>query len=630
MTDSGSIAPRPEVRSEPRAENIVPDKSWAVYLLVALIAGAIYQGCVVSPPSLMDDVDAVQATIARNMLTSGDWVTARLDGVAYLEKAPLHYWAIVVFYKFLGVSDWVARIPFALTVIALALLTAAFGVWAFGKKAGFYAGLCMATCAGLFLFTRILIADAMLTLTIALAMWAFLRALDPAETRPAVWAATMAASLGIGLLLKSLIGLVFPVATATIYLAITRQLFLRRTWKRLHPFTGILIVLAIAAPWHVLATLRNPPYFSFSFHSGPGEYHGFLWFFFMNEQVLRFLGLRYPRDYNTVPRLYFWLFHFLWLFPWSVYLPSIFKLSYRPVDRAGQTRLLALCWIGFLMIFFTFSTTQEYYSMPCYPAFGLLLGSAMAAGGAWIRRGTRVLCVVTAAAALACITILILVRHVPTPADISVALGYHPKAYTLSLGHMEDLTIQSFAYLRFPLALAAAAFLIGVFGTLRWKGERAFLAAALMMVIVFHAARVAMVRFDPFLSTRPLADAILHAPEGNLISGRPYYSFSSVWFYTNRDPLILNGRYNNLEYGSYAPGAPQVFIDDARAQALWSDPARCYLVAEASQVPRFTTLLGADNLSVVAQSGGKVVLTNHPLPARRSVRAALDGFRGHE
>lgn len=608
MTDSNPIAPRPG------AENVVPDKNWIVYLLVFVIAGAIYLGCVVSPPSLMDDVDAVQATIARNMLSSGDWVTARLDGVAYLEKAPLHYWAIVFFYKLLGVSDWAARIPFALTVIALALLTAAFGVWAFGKKAGFYAGLSMATCVGLFLFTRILIADAMLTLTIALAMWAFLRALDPDETRPAAWAATMAASLGLGLLLKSLIGLVFPVATAIIYLAITRQLFLRQTWKRLHPFTGILIVLAIAAPWHVLATLRNPPYFSFSFHSGPGEYHGFLWFFFLNEQVLRFLGLRYPRDYNTVPRLYFWLFHFLWLFPWSVYLPAIFKLSYKPAGRAGQTRLLALCWIGFLLVFFTFSTTQEYYSMPCYPAFALLLGSAMAAGGAWIRRGTRVLCAVAAAAALACITILILVRHVPTPADISVALGYHPKAYTLSLGHMEDLTIQSFAYLRFPLGLAAAACLIGVLGTLRWKGERAFLATALMMVIFFHAARVAMVRFDPFLSTRPLAEAILNAPEGRLISARPYYSFSSVWFYTNRDALILNGRYNNLEYGSYAPGAPQVFIDDARAQALWLDPARCYLVANASQVPRFTTLMGAENISVVAQSGGKVVLTNHPVP----------------
>ena len=137
----------------------------------------------------------------------------------------------------------------------------------------------------------------------------------------------------------------------------------------------------IAAPWHILATLRNPPYFSFTMKSVPGEYHGFFWFFFINEQLLRFLNLRYPRDYNTVPRLYFWLLNLVWLFPWSVYLPAAMKLSYRPVDRAGRTRLLALCWIGFVLVFFTFSTTQEYYSMPCYPAFALLIGSAIAMNG---------------------------------------------------------------------------------------------------------------------------------------------------------------------------------------------------------------------------------------------------------
>ncbi|HWS18778.1 MAG TPA: glycosyltransferase family 39 protein, partial [Candidatus Elarobacter sp.] len=522
MADSNQSARDPE--------SIGLRKNWLIYFIVFLIAGTIYLGCIVSPPSLMDDVDAVQAQIARNMLTSGDWVTARLDGVIYLEKSPLHYWINAAFYELLGISDWAARVPYALSSIALALLTTAFGIWASGKKAGFYAGLCIATCTGLFLFTRILIPDVMLTFTIALAMWAFLRALDPQETNPRLWAVILAVSLGLGLLLKSLVAIVFPVFTALIYLAVTHQLFSLQTWKRLHPFSGTLIVLLVAAPWHVLATLHNPPYFSFSFHSGPGEYHGFLWFFFMNEQFLRFLNLRYPRDYNTVPRLYFWLFHLIWLFPWSVYIPAVFKLSFKPVDRAGQTRLLALCWIGFLLIFFTFSTTQEYYSMPAYPAFALLLGCAMATRDKWIRVGTRVLCVLVVCCAVAGIGILYAVRHVPTPADISVALSYNPEAYTLSLGHMEDLTLRSFAYLRLPLALAVVAFLIGVVGNLKWKGQRAFLATAVMMVVFFHAARVAMVAFDPFLSTRPLANVILRSPPGKLISAYPYYEFSSVWF----------------------------------------------------------------------------------------------------
>ena len=562
----------------------------------------------------MDDVDAVQAQIARNMLSSGDWVTAHIDGVIYLEKAPLIYWIIAGFFKFFGAYDWVARIPIALSVIGLAWLTAAFGTWAFGKRAGCYAGLCMGTGIGLFLFTRILIPDVMLTFTIALSMWSFLRVLDEEEPRPRLWAFLMAASIGVGLLLKSLIGVVFPVAAAFVYLLLTKQLLAARTWQRLHLISGTVVALAIAAPWHILATLRNPPYFVFTLHSGPGQYHGFLWFYFMNEQVLRFLNMRYPRDYNTVPRLWFWLFHFLWLFPWSVYFPAIAKLSFIPLDRAGKTRLLALCWTGFMLIFFTFSTTQEYYSMPCYPALALLLGSAMAAGGDWIRRGTRALSAIAALAATATAVIFYLVRNVPAPGDISSALGHHPSAYTLSLGHVEDLTFASFAYLRLPLVLASIAFLVGALGTFFWDGKRAFLAASLMMVIFFHAARVAMVAFDPFLSSRPLAAAIRRSPEGRLIVDHHYYTFSSVFFYLNRDALLLNGKFHNLEYGAAAPNAPPVFITDSDFVTLWQGPERCYIVADHSAAPRLEKLVGPEALSAVIASGGKLVLTNQAFP----------------
>ncbi len=563
----------------------------------------------------MDDVDAVQAQIARNMLLSGDWATARLDGVAYLEKAPLIYWAIAGCYRVLGVSDQVARLPVALSSIALSLLTAAFGAWAFGKRAGILAGLCIGTCAGLFLFTRIQIPDVMLTATTALAMWAFLRALDESEAHPRRWAAAMAASLGAGLLLKSLVGALFPVAAGLIYMAITRQLFLARTWRRLRPFSGMAIVLAIAAPWHILAAIRNPPLFDFTMHSAPGEYHGFLWFFFINEQLLRFLNLRFPRDYNTVPRVWFWLFHLLWLFPWSVYFPAVFKLSFRPVDRAGQTRLLALCWTGFILVFFTFSTTQEYYSMPCYSALALLLGSAIAEGGAWIRRGTRVLSVIAAIAALACVGLAVAVWNYPAPGDIFTALNTHHGNYTLSLDHIRDLTLPAFAYLRWPLLVAGFAFLIGAVGTF-WP-RRSIAAIAVMMVLFFHAARLALVVFDPFLSSRPLAEALLRSPEGKLIVDHHYYTFSSIFFYTDRTALLLNGRTNNLIYGSYAPGAPAVFIDDERFADLWRESGRWYIVAEAAARARLEKLVGSGLLTVVAESGGKVLLTNHPLSGVR-------------
>src|SRR5262249_50878318 len=163
-----------------------------------------------------------------------------------------------------------------------------------------------------------------------------------------------------------------------------------------------------------------------------------------------------------------------------------------PAGRAGRARLLALWWIGVVLVFFTLSTTQEYYSMPVYPAIALLLGSAMNRGGIWIRRGTKALLVVAAAAAIVIAIILWQVRAMPTPGDISSALTQHPELYTLSLGHMGDLTLRSFAYLRPELALAGVAALVGTMGLFmyRHKSRQAFFAAAMMMLIFFHAARL--------------------------------------------------------------------------------------------------------------------------------------------
>jgi hypothetical protein len=294
-----------------------------------------------------------------------------------------------------------------------------------------------------------------------------------------------------------------------------------------------------------------------------------------------------------------------------VYLPAAVRLSYRPDGRAGRTRLLALCWIGWVLVFFSFSTTQEYYSMPCYPAFALLLGSAMASGR-WVRGATRALAGVATLGGCAALILWFVVRSAPTPGDISVALSSHPSAYTLSLGHIEDLNLPALAYLRTPLALAGAALLIGAAALWRAHGSRAFLAAAVMMTLFFQAARMALVVFDPYLSSRPLAEALLRAPAGQLIVDRHYYYFSSVFFYANRNALLLNGRFNNLVYGSYAPGAPDVFIDDEQWKALWLSPTRYYLAASQSALPRLEALVGRDRLVNVASGGGKTLLTNLP------------------
>ena len=542
----------------------------------------------------MDDVDAVQATIARNMLASGDWVTARLNGVAYLEKAPLVYWAMAGSYRFLGVHDWAARLPLALAVVLLCWVTYRFGCWAFDDQAGLFAGVALATSAGLFLFTRILIPDAMLTLAITGAVWAWLRLLEPGDAPPLSCSLALGACLGFGLLLKGLVAVVFPLVAGLAYMVATGQFPSPQAWRRLHLGTAAAVALAIAVPWHVLATLRNPPYLAFSMHSGPGEYRGFFWFYFINEHLLRFLNLRYPRDYNTVPRLWFWLLNLVWLFPWSVYLLGSRSVSFGAESRAGRVRLMALCWIATVMLFFTFSTTQEYYSMPIYPALALLAGSILSTGSRWVSFCTRVLLAVFTLLFFVLSAILLLVWQKPASGGIATALTQHPELYTLSLGHIRDLTLPAFAYLKLPLGLAAFAFGAGAVAILATRSNirRTVLAIAATMIVFFQAARIALIGFDDYLGSYPLAQSLQQSPPGQLIEADAYYAFSSVFFYTDRMALLWNGRINNLEYGSYAPSAPHVFIDDARFVSLWKAPSRSYLLVNGVEIPHLERRVG--------------------------------------
>ena len=265
--------------------------------------------------------------------------------------------------------------------------------------------------------------------------------------------------------------------------------------------------------------------------------------------------------------------------------------------------------------------------MPIYPAIALLLGCALVTGGSWIRNGTRILCAVSGIAAIVVLYLLYSVRGLPAPGDIASALSSHPAAYKLSLGHMEDLTIESFAYLRLPLAVAAVAFLIGCFGTLRPSGRQVYFAAAMMMVVFFHAARLALVVFDPYMSSRPLADALLAAPPGRLVVNHHYYEFSSVFFYTQRDALLLNGRFNNLVYGSYAPAAPPVFIEDGDFVRLWHAPERYYFVVDKPGLARIAEKVPRNEFYTVRASGGKFLLCNHPM--ERAVGSANSKMRPH-
>ena len=552
------------------------------------------------------------------MLRSGDWVTLQINnGIRYLEKAPLTYWTTAIFYGAFGISEWTTRLTLTLAVLALTLVLYRAGHQIYNnEETGFYSALAVTVAFGFFIFTRFHIPDALVALWLSLGVYFFWRTLEEEpSSRWACWG--LAVTTALGVLTKGFIGMVFPLGIIGIYLLLTRNL---RHIARMRPISSALIFLAVALPWHLLAALRNPP---------AGEAKGWLWFYVVNEHVLRFLGKRFPKDYDTVNLAAFWLLIFVWLLPFSVFLiqavgqlRSTLAKRLRELDRQQRAHLLFAVWAFTILLFFSLSTRQEYYSLPALPAFALLIGSWLAREStaerfsALRRQAQLSSAVFLAIGVIAFVAAAVLASQSAAPprgADIADLMKQHPEKYALSFGHLFDLTPQALGAFRGPMLGTGVALLLGT-GLNWWFRRRgrtfaANLALAGMMVPVLLCVNVAFTRFEPILSSKQLALAIQkeYRPGDVLVVNGMYEKASTLNFYTDLQLHILNARGANLWYGSLFPDAPKVFESNESFMHLWSSPRRVFLWTEEDQIPG---PLMPGNVYEVARSGGKVILSN--------------------
>ncbi len=571
--------------------------------LLLLLAALIYIGSAWTP-SLQDDADAAHAEAAREIVERGDWVTLHINGVRYLEKAPLMYWAVALSYKIFGFTEFATRLPLAIGAMLLVAAVYRFGRWMGGERAGLYSGL--ATCAGLgvYLFTRIMIPEVIISFFLTVAFYYFLKVyLGEIGTR---WVYVFYACMAAAVLTKGLIGIVFPCGALFVFVWMTggwRQLL------KMRPISGSLLFLAIAVPWHALAIWRNEKFF---------------WFYFINEHFLRYLGKRYPTDYDTVPIALFWLLHLVWLFPFSVFLPLALRRArdlWRPVEREDRLRLFAWVWALVVIVFFSFSTRQEYYTFPAFPALALLAGVGLARGeeekSRWVMAGQGLLAAlgVVIGAALGCL--LWLSRNVTPAADISQALTHNPENYRLAMGHMSDLTVESFAVLRVPAAGAAislsAGFALAFIVRRKRRATQASWLTAVTVACFIYFAHMALIVFDPYLSSRSLAEAINKrlAPGDLVVINGEYQGGSSVGFYLPQKVLLLNGRMTGLEFGSHYPDAPPVFIGDGDIARLWSGERRVFLFTNDRDFEKVRSVITGEMFQIAA-AGEKSVYSNRP------------------
>jgi 4-amino-4-deoxy-L-arabinose transferase-like glycosyltransferase len=613
---SGTSASRPEPHIP--IKNNPSNARW--YIAEILLFWALIYIPGLASPGMMDDADSEHAQIGREMLAQHDFVTMHVNGVRYLDKAPLPYWITAVGYSVFGVSEFSARLP--LSLFALASLLAVFwlGREIAGEQAGFFSGLVLGTAIGPYIYTRFEIPDIMVGFWLILTVHLFWRILEQENpSRLLCWSLALVTAANV--LTKGLIGIAFPVLIIGGYLLLTGNL---RHLLRMKLASTAAIFLAVAAPWHVLATIRNP---------AQGESKGFFWFYFINEQIYRYLNLRVPRDYDKVPFLIFWGLLLVWIFPWTFFmLSSLRQVPLRPsrwragLDKETRAALLLAVWALAILVFFSFSTRQEYYVLPSLPALALLCGlwlnreEASEVGSVWRRSGLRssLLMLVLGVAAFAiCLTIVAVSPPAPPNVDFGDLLKKAPAMYKLSMGHLFDLTMGAMSVFRVPLILTGVGFLAGTFFNwlFRRKGSplRGNLALCVMMVILFQAVHMALTVFSPVLGSKPLAMAIKKQLQpGDLIVVNGAYSVaSSVNFYTGAQLHMLNGRFNDLWYGSLFPDSPPVFEDDASFAKLWVGPGRVFFVdINATGVEKLKSLPAA--YYEIAHSGEKAVYSNRP------------------
>ena len=751
-------------------------------LWLILFFGALFS------PSLLDDADATHANAARAMATTADLVTLKVNGVRYLEKAPLPYWLSAASFKIFGFNTFAAHLPQAFAVLLLVLLGHRWANQAFGSRTGFYTAIGLLTSAGVFLFTRILIPEVLLSLLLATALLAFLKTLTPqlsveetnsvphfrphnigpkmglggatrfppsthetvilSEARsaqskdpdtfnttnttrpspptssvahssqphrddwvdpalqthvehpsfipsapPSFYPYVMWTALALAVLTKGLVALVFFFGTTLLYLLLIGEL--RQSLPKLKLFTGFLLFLAIAAPWHILAGLRN---------TGGLDGHGFFWFYFWNEHVLRFLGKRIPRDYNKLPGYLFWTLHLVWLFPWSLFLPlgvialwrrlrhqsititrnsnllpplrvqfvliallvatQIFGKSvsttlvvgviafaillvaehrraagfhpspFHRIDPQQRTILLLSLFAALILLFFSLSTNQEYYTFPAYLPLLLLIAatitraeqtySADPAARRWINFAHAALTLLGAGIAVALFWGLWSSRHLPFVPDIGDLLAHRGVGdYTLSMSHLFDLTGPSFAALRLPALLAALAFALGPAFAWMLRMQRRHLAAttsiAFTAAAFLFAAHVALARFGPMLSSEDLAAKIQELQDDRRISrdsnillyGDQAYG-SSIPFYLGEQVDLVNARSSSMLFGSTFPDCPPIFLTDEELIEDWGQGQRKILFIPLEKRDEVDKLLGNRQI-MIEETSGKALVTDRPL-----------------
>jgi 4-amino-4-deoxy-L-arabinose transferase-like glycosyltransferase len=320
---------------------------FCVWILCSNLGGA----------ALFEPDEGRNAEIAREVLLLKDWVTPHYDFIPRLDKPIFFFDLVALSYKVFGISEWSARLPSALAAVACLLITYRFAGWLFGRQAALWSALILLTSLEFFCLARVVIMDMTLTVFITLALCGFYLGQRGAESgKGRIEFLFMYIALGAATLTKGPVGFLLPSVVIIFYLLVTKRLILLRQMEL--PL-GIPVAILTAAPWYLLAELRNPGYL-----------HYFLW----EENIARYATDQFNR---SGPWYYFIGVLAAGFFPWTAFLPTtIAHLRKRSLE--GE-RLFLILWIVLPLLFFSLSSSKlPHYILPVFPPLAIIVGATIA------------------------------------------------------------------------------------------------------------------------------------------------------------------------------------------------------------------------------------------------------------
>ena len=304
---------------------------------------------------LWDVDEGMHASTSKEMVLSGNWITPTFNGINFYDKPVLHNWFVSLSFLVFGFTEFAARLPAAILGLGGVLITYLLGRRMFGRSVGFLSGAILATSVEYVVLSRTVVHDISLCFFVTLALLLFYMGFMDKDQRKR-YLIFFYIALGFAVLAKGPVGIVLPGLIISLFLFVKRRLgFL----KEMNIGWGILIFLAVAAPWYVLISLRNSDYG---------------WYFFVFNNVMRFLN---PRAQHHQPFYYYFPALLGGFFPWSCFFPlAIYRVFRGPLQKMDEGLLFLLLWFFVFFLFFSAASSKlATYILPLFPAASLLVAA---------------------------------------------------------------------------------------------------------------------------------------------------------------------------------------------------------------------------------------------------------------